>query len=127
MGDMTRDGSVFFGKEYGYSLEGETSRGVRRELTEMEKKLLAIPEDQIKEEMTRIATIANQHGVELPIDDECELLVHPDGTWEVLTLDLSELDTFRNRRFAPSISEQVERMDDYVEWQRESLEKIRKD
>ncbi len=32
---------------------------------------------------------ANRHGIQLPSDDPMELLVHPDGSWELVILDLA--------------------------------------
>lgn len=90
MGDMTWDGSEFFGKEKDITaLEGRDS--AKRKLFKMEKVFLSIDPEKIKEEMERVLKLAWDKGIRLPYDDQCDLLVHPDGTWEVLVMDLSQL------------------------------------
>ncbi|HEV7454485.1 MAG TPA: hypothetical protein VGO07_04460 [Candidatus Saccharimonadales bacterium] len=42
----------------------------------------------IRAEAERISQLAINAGMELPADDPYELIVHPDGTWQLMTLDL---------------------------------------
>jgi hypothetical protein len=90
MGDMTWDGSKFFGKEkYIEVLEGRDTNV--RELTAIEKVFLSINPQKIKQEIERVQKLAWEKGIMLPGDDPYDLLVHLDGTWQILVLDISEL------------------------------------
>lgn len=90
MGDMTRDGSKFFGKELWVKIMDGVDEKMR-ELTPMEKIFLGIDSLKIKEEMGRVLKLAWDKGIRLPYDDPYDILVHPDGSFEVLVLDLSGL------------------------------------
>jgi hypothetical protein len=88
MGDMTADGSQFFGKarseEVWYFKELK-----ERPLTEMENKFMKIEPEEIEAEFERIQNIAWNKGLRLPSDDLFDILVHPDGSWQLLVIDLS--------------------------------------
>lgn len=90
MGDMTRDGSQFFGKaKYIEALEGGDL--TKRPISKIEKLFLDINPRNIKREIARVQKLAWEKGIILPLDDPYDLIVHPDGTWQVLVLDLSWL------------------------------------
>jgi len=54
---------------------------------------------QIKEAISQrtqeLSQLASENGVILPYDDPWELIFHPDGSWELMTLDL-EMTEFKN-------------------------------
>lgn len=95
MGDMTIGGAVFFGKEKSINADQEARRDARRELSELERVFLDIGLGKIKEEIVRVQVLAWEKGVRLPADDEYDLLVRLDASFQVLVLDLSQL---RKRR-----------------------------
>jgi len=100
MGDMTRDGSEFFGKAFRGRLNNELYRAKSsgfggRHLTDMERIFLSIDPEAMRAELRRIVKIANKNRIMLPDDDEFDILVHPDGSWEILVLDLSGLGRLR--------------------------------
>lgn len=119
MGDMTWDGSKFFGKAenemkvYG---QGET---VKRELTNMEKIFLSIDPEEIKQKTERILKLAWDSGIRLPLDDPYDLLVHPDGSWELVVIDLSDV---RPRKSGETIDDLKEDEDFILE----DIEKLKK-
>lgn len=92
MGDMTWDGSQFFGKAKLKSINGERDQEIKRDLLEAEKIFLSIDPNEIKKEFVRIQEKCWDNGIRLPFDDMFDLIVHPDGKWEVLVLDLTFLD-----------------------------------
>ncbi len=92
MGDMTIDGSEFMGKGKNYLLSLESAAKNRRQLTSMEKRFIEIYENgELVQEVSRVCDLMNIHSLGFPMDDEFDLLIHPDGSFEVLVLDLSYL------------------------------------
>jgi hypothetical protein len=92
MGDMTADGSQFFGKAELINLDLQYYGGVTRPLTDMENKFLALDDEKVKREIGRMIEIAWDRKMVLPEDEEeFTILVHPDGTWQTLVIDLSWL------------------------------------
>lgn len=91
MGDMTYKGSEFFGKAKWMALMTEKNKKMRRPLTATEKFYLQIPCDQIQEEIKNLQQLASIHNLRLPYDDPCDLLIHSNGTKDLLVLDLSGL------------------------------------
>lgn len=84
MGDMTADGSGFIDKETYY----ESSHKYRK-LSRAENLFLDIDPKRIKREVEIILRTAWNNGILLPSDrEEFSILVHPDGTWQVLVVDL---------------------------------------
>lgn len=90
MGDMTVDGSEFFGKEIGIrAYEREYVK--KRPLRMTEQSYLNIDPEALKKEIERVQRLAWDKGIVLPDNDPYDLLVHPNGTWEVLVLDIQQL------------------------------------
>jgi hypothetical protein len=96
MGDMTIDGSEFFGKEKYHDIGGQISDNIHRSHSSIERIFLGINPLLIKKEIERIQMKLFGLGVRLPYDDRYDLLVHPDGNWEVLVIDLSLLSRVNN-------------------------------
>jgi len=90
LGDMTVDGSKFFGKEIAIRVY-ERQYVEKRSLKIIEEVFLKIDPLEIKKEIERIQRLAWDKGIILPDNDPYDLLVHPDGTWEVLVLDITQL------------------------------------
>lgn len=91
MGDMTVGGAAFFGKEKWWTVSGEMRRGERRELDKTEEMFLNIDPETIKREIARLQVLAWVNGIRLPPDDEYDLLVRPDGSFQVILMDLTQM------------------------------------
>lgn len=44
---------------------------------------------QLNEKLLELTFIATENGIALPYDDPAELMIHPDGYFDLITLDLS--------------------------------------
>lgn len=93
MGDMTIDGSVFVGKGW-VDLLSTRKRG---SLSDVEKKFLDIDVDLIKKEVVRIDDLARSKGIRLPYDDPFDILMHPDGSFEVVVMDLTAMELVNDK------------------------------
>lgn len=91
MEDMTTDGSEFMGKGKREELCGLEYSDRSRELTTGERLFLEIDPQKIKDEVGRVADLAWDHGITLPDDDPYDLLIHLDGSFEVLVMDITAL------------------------------------
>ncbi len=49
---------------------------------------------EIEERAKKIADLASENGVLLPIDDAFELIVRKDGSWEIISIDLDSANCF---------------------------------
>ena len=86
--DIKADGSETYGKATLYNHERWLFRR-RREIDTLFLRLMEPDTFPILERRVReCITIANAHALLLPFDDPFELVVHPDGNWEVMILDL---------------------------------------
>lgn len=83
--DLTADGSVFYGKDNVYPCFDRFEKGG---LTEIDKIFLNINPEEIRARAELMAERATKNGIFLPYDDPFDLLVHPDGGWDVVVLDL---------------------------------------
>lgn len=79
MTDLSADGSGVYGKA------DITEERIRRNT---DRKLMEIDLNKVIEKTQEIATRANQSGILLAMDDALVLVVHPDGNWEVMALDI---------------------------------------
>ena len=85
MTDLTKDGSAFYGKD---SVFGCFDRFKKNEINILDKYFLAIQPSVLENEIREVSRRADENGIVLPTDDPFDLLIHPDGTWKVLVLDL---------------------------------------
>ncbi len=83
--DMTSDGSVFYGKD---NVNPSFQRYEKNKMTELDAVFLSIDPEEIKAKAEEIIKKANANGIFLPSDDPFDILIHPDGSWEVIVLDL---------------------------------------
>jgi hypothetical protein len=92
MTDVTADGSEIYGKNLSKKLEQLSVDNKASEETKLADEFLKIlsgPElDKIKSQLNAYKEIANSKGICLPLDDPFELVVHPDGRWQLVILDL---------------------------------------
>ncbi|MCD8485049.1 hypothetical protein LRY65_01605 [Candidatus Woesebacteria bacterium] len=89
--DLTQDGSDFYGKAKFGKIFQESIRRHDVELSELDDIFLRVYEkhkNDIRLQAEDIARKATESGVLLPWDDQFDLLVHRDGTYEVYILDL---------------------------------------
>jgi hypothetical protein len=96
MGDMTANGGEFFGKAKRQALLDEINAIKHgfikaRKLTILEKVFMSLDHEEMKEDVAQIQKMAWDAGIRLPSDDQYDLLVNPDGTWNVMVMDLSAL------------------------------------
>lgn len=94
---LMTDLSVFkaqsYGKErYFYWDDLHGSHFSSHEFNLYDKLFAQIPLEKIISEIRRIQHIASKNGIILPGDDPFDLFVFLDGSWQVLVLDLSELE-----------------------------------
>lgn len=82
MTNLTSDGSFLFGKYTRYAKDAAVPKSMTKNL----KKIPILP---IKQTAWIFADICNNNDIELAYDDAFELLVHPNGSWELIMLDLS--------------------------------------
>jgi hypothetical protein len=83
--DATADGSAFFGKA---SVYPGYNRYRDDGITKVDRLFLQIKPEDVENRARLIAQKATRNGIALPYDDPFDLLVHPDGTWELLVIDL---------------------------------------
>lgn len=106
MGDMTADGSEFISKETYRSLKHNTR--LSDGLSDGEKRFLKIDRSLLKDEVERIFKLAWNNGILFSPHEEEEfsVLVHPDGTWQVLVVDLDGLSCVK----ASATEEEIKRI-----------------
>jgi hypothetical protein len=83
MPDITSDGSRLYGK----SELGEL-RKQNRALDEKDTNFAKIDFEAVKTETERLIQLATEREIVISPDDPFELRVKPDGTWEVIALDI---------------------------------------
>jgi hypothetical protein len=84
-------GSELYGKCLSYLLGANLERDVHRpEIDEFFVGLLGTNEDQVDDRITQFARTATQSDLLLPQDDPLEMIVHPDGSWNLIVLDLAK-------------------------------------
>ncbi len=88
---MTGDGSEFFMKRKATHLVVEAMKKNKRELAEIEKKFVEIDPEEVLDDVDELRLKAWNLGFRLADDDPFDLLIHTDGTWEVILLDLERL------------------------------------
>lgn len=105
MKNLKHDGSEIFGSAYASLSEMKFSKG-HPKLTPIEQRFVEIMESdlpKIRSALESMLKNAKEHRLVLPWDDPFELLVHPDGTWELIVLDLrfAEIgdNTWKNEKF----------------------------
>ncbi len=92
MKDVTADGSEFVDKETFRGLGHGDTFVIDGVLSECQKKFLEIDKNELKEKVLHNFSTAWNSGVSLPDDwEEFAVLVHPDGDYDVLVLDLTKL------------------------------------
>lgn len=94
LGDATADGSEFFGKARVRISEGEKRRDEkRRSLTKKEEVFVEIYENgELEKEVRRVAELMRKANLDFPHDDYFDTIIHNDGSFDVLVMDLSALD-----------------------------------
>ncbi len=99
MTDLIADGSELYGKELGSSLSTvhefklkNDFKKLLKDKLKLVKSFLDILKDEefkhLKSKLAGYENLANQNRIYLPFDDPFELLVHPDGKWELIIIDL---------------------------------------
>jgi|GEM_PF-6758441 len=91
--DIKSDGSEVYGKELAYCLRIPDLTPRERPRTSIDKLFLDLTDKEtfplIEQAADSLVHRANSHDIQLPSDDPMELLIHPDGTWELVILDLA--------------------------------------
>jgi hypothetical protein len=90
--NFTWDGSQIYGKESKYAEFPDSPR---------DSVFIDIDIDAVIKQAREIADIAEQNNIKLSHDHAFDLLVHPDGTWNVITRDI------KNARIGRSPGESV--------------------
>lgn len=82
MTDLTHDGSELYGKSRNWYPSAHNSK--------LKDVFDSLDLKKIEDAAKKIAEQASKNGIGLPDDDPMELLIHPDGSWEIIILDLTE-------------------------------------
>jgi len=89
--DVKADGSEAYGKGMAQALTGYLHER-HRPHTNIDRLFIEATApsniDTIKAEAERYSQLATRAQMELPDDDPFELIIHPNGTWELMILDL---------------------------------------
>jgi hypothetical protein len=90
--DLTVNGSELYGKSDGEKVifEEYLKPENHRKSKNLDGLFLSVKSDEIFAEANRIATIATENNICLPFDDPLIMIVHPDGTWSLIILDLGD-------------------------------------
>ncbi len=90
--DIKWDGSEVYGKSLGYSLGGYGKR--YRPRPQMDKIFVDLISsdiyNQVKDRVSECVDIATNNDILLPQDDTFDLLVHPDGSWDIILVDVGD-------------------------------------
>jgi hypothetical protein len=89
--DVKRDGSEVYGKGYFRSLFEPLTWSSYRRRPAIDEKFLEIMETQkadVLKKAREYADRATRYNIVLPRDDPLEMIVHPDGSWDFMILDL---------------------------------------
>lgn len=97
MTDITADGSEIYGKGIMKALEDalDSAKNPKQKIPEQIKhielfmKVIEEKFDEIKTKVEEYRKRANEKKLCLPVDDPFEFILHPDGTWELMMLDLN--------------------------------------
>lgn len=101
MTDLTRDGSMVFGKHQAHWPELLPNDPASWEIY---KNLFRIPRQDIAESMQTIADRATSNQIALPRDQGIDIVVHPTGKWHLIALDIGNS---RIRQDRPSEIQEV--------------------
>jgi hypothetical protein len=94
--DVTADGSQLFGK--GLNLDLQMSDDFQRSRLfnlyniPLFRKIYSENREKIEKELLMYSRFAWAKGILLPGDDSFELLIKPDGNWQLLLLDLTQIE-----------------------------------
>lgn len=95
--DVKADGSEVYGKGLSYCLNHADVVQRDRPRPEIDKIFLELTTQQklpiLEEAAQQIVSLANEHNFELPYDDGMELIIHPDGSWNMIILDIRDAKT----------------------------------
>lgn len=80
MTDLTADGSQLYGK----------NRFMEHRSGPLDHLFIQIDPQEIEDKVVQLRKKANQAGIILPPDDPCELLLHPNGTYDLIILDIRD-------------------------------------
>ena len=90
MTNLTADGSFLLGKYFSSKyLFGDNDISIPDQIV---KNFLKIDSREIRNKAAYYTGIASANHVELAFDDAFEVLVHQDGSWNLVMLDLTEID-----------------------------------
>ncbi len=85
MTDLTANGSGVYDKDF----RCKCASGYDA-IKSIDKKFLEIDLNDIREKTERIAETANNNNIALPEDGAFNLIVHPNGSWKIIVLDIGE-------------------------------------
>lgn len=91
MTDLTADGSEIFGKAMEFKLNGELDPNFYPRLSVKFLKVMENDQEGIVKKVKDYVDLASTKGIILPVDDPFELILHPDGTWDLVIIDLERL------------------------------------
>lgn len=100
--DVKKDGSEVYGKGYFRSLfEPYTWSSYRRrpDIDERFLEVMATEKSDVRTKAREYADTATRSNIVLPRDDPLEMIVHPDGTWDFIILDLEKVRVQRKDNF----------------------------
>ena len=117
--NLKAHGEEMYGKGMGIDFDEISSRNDSYELTETDLHFLHLMKRKrsaLYREINLIKQLATDNLIILPYDDAFELLIKPDGSWELVIADL------RYVKVALSKQDAYEQNDIYVSWAISGLE-----
>lgn len=111
--DVKADGSEVYGKALNLIVTQQVDEQRTRARPEIDKIFTDLTHPRsfpdIQNEAWRLLHRANDNALRLPYDDVFELVVHPDGTWDLITLDLRYADVYDPDRSNPKHLEEAKK------------------
>lgn len=122
--DLKADGSELYGKLLAMYLMGGHRRN--RPRPKIDKLFLELTRDEelieIRRKIVNCIQKANAHGIALPHDDPFELIIHPDGKWDIIILDVES--AYRSKNFQEVTANNLKCMNQFVTYLRVIKKKL---
>jgi hypothetical protein len=91
MSNITHDGSQIYGRSLLHTIKSDDHGERKRDVNELDKKFINLMQnnhEKINQAALKIAEKTASAGIILPSDDPLDLILHPDGSWQIMPLDI---------------------------------------
>jgi hypothetical protein len=123
--DLTANGSEIYGKSVYFKILNGKNHESFNPSFKLAKAFSKIPYESIEQEVERVVKIANQNNIFLPWDDAFELVIKPDGKWNLVVIDLGEARLQRNEHVFETEDSNTEYSNDFlkrIKWLQEHFQ-----